>query len=127
MFYNNFEFILLSVKANFIHDPKITILDDTAKIHFLISGPLTHIIEENCVTDTALCTNYNINIPNDNHIWLVQNTIRHDFYEDVPLADSEASQFVFSFWMYDGDDLLYSVPDVIHVDIGGGKNLYIYI
>ena len=59
---------------------------------------------------------------------MVQDTITHDFYEEVPLADSEASQFVFSFWMYDGDDLLYSVPDVIHVDIGGGKNyIYIYV
>ncbi|KAK2140440.1 hypothetical protein LSH36_1355g00002 [Paralvinella palmiformis] len=41
------------VKAVFTKDPEITILEGRAEIHFIISGPLTYILEENCVMDTT--------------------------------------------------------------------------
>ena len=107
----------------FIDDPKITLLDNSAKIHFLISGSLTHIIEENCVEETNICDRANITIPSKNkHIWLLQqNSVTFDFIVEVPLADSEATAFVFSFWMYDGDDLLHSDPDIVPVNKDIGK------
>jgi hypothetical protein len=42
---------------------------------------------------------------------------------DVPLADPEETEFIFSFWMYDGDDLLYQDANTIHIDITGSKTI----
>ena len=88
-----------SAMAEFNTDPKIVILEGRAEIHFLISGPLTHIIEENCVIDTTLCVDFNTSIPNYNQIRLMVHSLTHDFLIKVPLADSGASQFVFYFWL----------------------------
>ena len=107
------------MKASFVRDPEITILHETANIHFIISGTLTHIVEENCVTDTDVCAKFNISVPSNRQNWLLADTIIHDFYAEVPLADTEATRFVFSFWMYDGEDVLYS--DVVFLDTGHGK------
>ena len=87
----------------------------------MISGHLTHVLEENCVTDTSICAKYNISVPYNKAIIMLQDTITHDFSVEVPLADTEATQFVFYFWMYDGEDLLYSEPNIIPVDISAGK------
>ena len=75
----------------FIDDPEITLLDNTAEIHFLISGPLTHIIEQNCVKDTNICDEANITVPNDSkHIWPLRQCVIFDFTVEVILADAEA-------------------------------------
>ena len=82
---------------------------------------MTHIIEENCVIDTTLCVNFNISIPNYNQIRLMVHSLTHDFLIKVPLADSGASQFVFYFWLYDGEDLLYSEAEKLIIDLSRGK------
>ncbi|KAK2139411.1 hypothetical protein LSH36_1806g00000 [Paralvinella palmiformis] len=107
------------VKAVFTKDPDIIILEGRADIHFIISGSLTHILEENCVKDTIICDKANITVPAKQHLKLSQGTEVHDFTVDVPLADSEATEFIFSFWMYDGNDLLYQEANTIPVDITG--------
>ena len=62
---------------------------------------------------------------NNKHIWLLQQqSVIFDFIVEVPLADSEATEFVFSFWMYDVDDLLYSHPDIIPVNTDNGKTRF---
>ena len=93
----------------------------------MISGQLTHIIEENCVSDTNICAKYNISVPNNKAIMTLQDKITHDFSVEVPLANTDATQFVFSFWMYDGEDLLSSEANSIPVDISGGKSINKYI
>ncbi|KAK2139267.1 hypothetical protein LSH36_1899g00000, partial [Paralvinella palmiformis] len=113
-------FIFL-VKAVFTKDPEITIAEGRAEIHFIISGPLTHILEENCVKDTAICDKVNITVPTKKHIRPSQGTVVHDFIVDVPLADSEETEFIFSFWMYDGGEMLYQDANIIPVDITGSK------
>ncbi|KAK2142095.1 hypothetical protein LSH36_997g02077 [Paralvinella palmiformis] len=102
----------IQLKAVFIHDPEITLLENTAEIHILISGPLTHILEQNCVKDTDICDTANITVPSDNkHILASQHSEISDFTVEVTLADAKASEFKFCFWMYDGDDLLYEEPN----------------
>ena len=113
--------MFLSVKAVFSSDPEIAILEGKAQIHFIISGPLTHIIEENCVQDTSICDTANITVPNNLRIRQTQNIEIHDFTAEVPLADVEDKQFIFSFWMYDGEDMLYSEAAVEPFDVSGGN------
>ena len=49
--------------AEFISAPGITVNNHSATIHFDISGPLTHVLETNCVTGTATCVTANITVP----------------------------------------------------------------
>ena len=108
-------------KGQFLQEPKITILDDIAEIHFVIYGHVTHIIEENCVTDTTICANFTISVPNYKQIRLMVHSLTHNFLIEVPLADSGALQFVFYFWLYDGEDLLYSEAEKLIIDLSRGK------
>jgi len=95
--------------AVFCQDPDITIVGDVAEIHFMIAGPLTHITEQNCVESTNICAKTNITLPSYQYSKsLVKNEVT-DFIQEVPLADPKASRFVFSFWMYDGEDQLNSL------------------
>ncbi|KAK2142337.1 hypothetical protein LSH36_968g00018 [Paralvinella palmiformis] len=109
------------VKAVFTKDPDIIILEGRADIHFIISGSLTHILEENCVKDTIVCDKTNITVPTNRHMKLSQDSDLHDFTVDVPLADLEATEFIFSFWMYDGEYMLYQDANTIPVDITGSN------
>ena len=109
------------MKAVFITDPEISIIDNTAEIHFMISGPLTHILEENCVIDTNICIQSNIRVPQGSEVWLPHRSVINDFTVEVPLADDESNTFMFSFWMYDGADLLDSKATAIPVGKDKGK------
>ena len=109
------------MKAVFISDPEVRILDNTAEIHFMISGPLTHILEANCVIDTNICIQSNISVPNISDIWLSHWSVINHFTVEVPLADDESSKFLFSFWMYDGADLLDSKATAFPVRKDEGK------
>ena len=107
------------VKAVFSKDPEITIYEGRAHIHFVISGPLTYILEENCVKDTTICDTSNITVPTKHYLKTIStNMDTHNFSADVPLADSEATQFVFSFWMYDGEDLLSANTVSVNTNAG---------
>ena len=92
------------MKVSFVRDPEIAILHETANIHFIISGPLTHIVEENSVTDNDVCSKFNISVPSNRQNWLLADTIIRDFSAEVPLADK---------------DLLHS--NVIFLDTGHGR------
>ncbi|KAK2140006.1 hypothetical protein LSH36_1518g00015 [Paralvinella palmiformis] len=81
--------IMPEVKAVFTKDLEITIAEGRAEIHFIIFGPLTHILEENCVKDTAICDKVNITVPTEKHVRPSQVTVVHDFIVNVPLAYSE--------------------------------------
>ena len=135
------------VLATFSKPPVITILNYSAHIEFVVTGPLTHITEKNCVAETDTCTNSSIPIPGgDNKIarerrasqgqmissadkdngaphisfphglalfnrvarGIMEET--HNFNETVPLADptGTADSYTFTFWFFDGDDLLRS-------------------
>ncbi|KAK2138879.1 hypothetical protein LSH36_2276g00001, partial [Paralvinella palmiformis] len=109
------------VKDVFTKDPEITILEGRAEIHFIISGPLTHILEENCVMDTNICDKATITVPTKQHLRSSQDTDVHDFTTDVPLADPEATELLFSFWMYDGEHLLYQDDNNIIIELTGSK------
>ncbi|KAK2138988.1 hypothetical protein LSH36_2155g00004 [Paralvinella palmiformis] len=118
------------VNAVFTKDPEITILEGRAEIHFIISGPLTHILEENCVMITNICDKATIAVPTKQHLRSSQYTDVHDFTTYVPLADPEAIEILFSFWidMYNQtEDLGYNNPtmtvngssvDIVQVEVG---------
>jgi len=73
------------------------------------------------LVDTVVCAKANITVPLSDQVKASQTQLTHDFTVEVPLADVEATNLVFSFWMYDGEDLLQSQPTVIQVDEGGGS------
>ncbi|KAK2140400.1 hypothetical protein LSH36_1367g00001 [Paralvinella palmiformis] len=107
------------VKAVFTKDPEISIVEGRAEIHFIISGSLSHILEENCVMDTNICNKANITVPTKQHLKSSYDPDVHDFSVNVPLADSKFTEFIFSFWMYDGEYMLYQDAHSIVVDITG--------
>ncbi|KAK2140049.1 hypothetical protein LSH36_1501g00011 [Paralvinella palmiformis] len=87
------------VKAIFAKDPEIIIIEDRAEIHFIISGSLTQILEENCVKDTVICYKANITVPTNQHLRSTQVPVIYDFTVDVPLADPEGTELIFSFFI----------------------------
>ena len=101
--------------AVFASDPEITISEGMAQIHFVISGPLTHFIEENCVKGTDICAKANITVPNNEMIREIRGTDEYDFITEVPLAEPEATEFMFSFWMFDRGDQLNSEACIINI------------
>ncbi|KAK2142341.1 hypothetical protein LSH36_968g00017 [Paralvinella palmiformis] len=109
------------VKAVFTKDPVISIVESKAEIHFIIYGSLSHILEENCVMDTNICNKANITVPTKQHLRSSYDADVHDFSVNVPLADSNFTEFIFSFWMYDGEYMLYQDAHSIVVDITGSK------
>ncbi|KAK2139251.1 hypothetical protein LSH36_1916g00011 [Paralvinella palmiformis] len=116
---NKDSLLYIYLKAIFTKDPEITIIEDRAESHFIISGSLTQILEENCFKDIAICHKANITVPTNQYLRSTQVPDIYDFTVDVPLADPEETEFIFSFWMYDGDDLLYQDANTIPIDITG--------
>ena len=145
---------LIAAQATFTIAPVITILNHTAVIQFVISGPLTHIVEMNCVTDTTTCINTTIPVSavqthgshvdtqrmkqkqslfhgaNLQHNRSIATEI-YNFTSEVPLVDPVANSFEFSFDLYHGDDLISSNTTSVGrlvIEIGpGGKIITIII
>ena len=76
---------MLSAKAFFTTNPEIAIHEGSAEIHFIISGHLTHILEENCVKDTTVCDKAIITIPTK-HTRSSRGLVVHDFTANVPFS-----------------------------------------
>ena len=101
----------------------IKIKGAVAEIHFIITGPLTHIRVQNCAEDSSkLCVTEDVKVPPSNNRRNRRQTdvVNYDFMEDVVLSDPEATTFTFSFWLYDDDVLLYEEARVVPVDTSGG-------
>ena len=114
----------LSVLAAFDENGiDIKIKGAVAEIHFIITGPLTHIGVQNCAEDPSnLCVTEDVYVPSSNNRRNRRQTdvVNHDFTEDVVLSDPEATKFTFSFWLYDDDVLLYEDARVVPIDTSGG-------
>ncbi|KAK2138746.1 hypothetical protein LSH36_2497g00000 [Paralvinella palmiformis] len=52
-------------------------------------------LEENCVKDTVICHKANITVPTNQHLRSTQVPDIYDFTVDVPLADTEGTEFIF--------------------------------
>ncbi|KAK2140671.1 hypothetical protein LSH36_1280g00089 [Paralvinella palmiformis] len=108
--------------AKFSGGPYININNDKAIIHFIVSGPLTHINVENCVEGTKVCVRENVTIPQKTRTIRQTSTIIHDFMAEVTLSDPKAKRLLFLFWIYDDDIVLYSEPTKVKVK-NGPKNV----
>jgi len=92
--------------------PVVKIIGNKARIHFLVTGPLTHLKVKNCIYGTTACTTENVQLSRPRRKRAISKDV-HDFKEDLYLVNPNASAWSFSFWMYQGDTLLTPKPHVV--------------
>ena len=93
--------------------PDISLKNNKAEIHFIISGPLTHVKVKNCVDGTEECVTENVLVP--------QKIMKYDFITELALAAPKAKRWLFLFWIYDDDVALNSEPIEIVVTKASSK------
>ena len=116
--------ILFAALAKFQGKPVIMIIKEYAQIKFKIYGQATHIKVENCAVEMEVCATEFIPIKQKEKISNSPRSITK-VTTTVQLADQSDKTFYFKFWIYNGDELVYSSKPLIKKRIVFSKYIYL--